>query len=118
MSAIIERPDDTLWILRVRGVLRKSDLNSIQSRYARNVEPDGEAKLLVLLEAFEGWEQGAAWDDLDFFVSHGDSITKIAFVGDLRWEMDAMAFVGAGVRKAPVRFFPPHAEAQARAWLE
>jgi hypothetical protein len=118
MSAAIERPDDNLWILRVRGVLRKSELNSIQSRYARDIEPGGQAKLLVLLEAFEGWEQGAAWDDLDFFATHGDSITKIAFVGDPRWEFDAMTFAGAGIRDAPVRFFPPMAEAEARAWLD
>ena len=117
MSAFIERPDDNLWILRIRGVLKKSDLDSLQSRYAKGAEPGAESKLLILLEAFEGWERGAAWDDLEFFATHGDSIVKIAFVGDPRWETDAMAFVGAGVRKAPVKFFPPMDEARAREWL-
>lgn len=36
---------------------------------------------------------------------------------EARRKVAAMAFVGAGVRKAPVRFFPPFAEAEAREWL-
>jgi hypothetical protein len=117
MSALIERPDDHLWILRVRGILKKSDLEAIQSRYAAVVDPDGSTKMLILLEAFEGWERGAAWDDAEFFFTHGDSVKKIAIVGDPRWEVEVMAFLGAGVRTAPVRFFAPMEEAAARAWL-
>ena len=117
MSARIENSDDNLWVLKISGVLRKSELDSFQSQYAESVGVDGKTRLLVLLEAFQGWEKGAAWDDLDFFVTHGDSITKIAFVGEPQWEVQAMTFVGAGVRQAPVRFFPATAEAAARAWL-
>ena len=117
MSASVERPDDHLWILRFRGVMKKSDLDAFQSRYVRSVEPGAHSKVLVLLEDFEGWEAGAAWGDLEFFFTHGDSIAKIAIVGEPRWEVDAMAFAGAGIRTAPVRYFAPGDEAAARAWL-
>lgn len=119
MPAYLERPTPDLWILRVRGVLKKSELDALQTRLAGKIdEENAEFKTLVILEAFEGWESGGNWEESGFFYTHGDRITKIAFVGDQRWEIPAMAFVGAGIRKAPVRFFPPHAEAEAREWLK
>jgi hypothetical protein len=50
-------------------------------------------------------------------LSHGGQIAKIALVGDRRWETSALAFAGAGVRRAPVKFFPLDQLAQARVWL-
>jgi SpoIIAA-like len=50
-------------------------------------------------------------------ISHGGEIAKIAIVADPRWEVQALAFAGAGVRRAPVRFFPLEELAAARAWL-
>lgn len=119
MGASIVRFDDDYWILRVRGVLRKSELDACQAQYAAKVDPvTGKTKMLILLEAFEGWESGAAWDDLQFFFTHGDTIRRMALVGDSRWEVAAMASVGAGVREGAVRYFPPQGEADARAWLD
>ncbi len=40
-----------------------------------------------------------------------------AIVAKLRWESLALAFAGAGVRRTPVKFFPPNELEQARSWL-
>ena len=72
---------------------------------------------LVIGENFAGWERGADWNDLDFLFSRSDEIARIAVVADPRWEVHALAFAGAGVRRAPVKFFPPNELAQARTWL-
>ncbi len=40
-----------------------------------------------------------------------------AIVAKLRWEPLALAFAGAGVRRTPVKFFPPNELEQARSWL-
>jgi SpoIIAA-like len=70
------------------------------------------------LENFEGWEGGADWgNDLDFLFLHSGKISKIAIVAESRWETLALAFAGAGVRRAPVKFFPPNELEQARSWL-
>jgi hypothetical protein len=47
-------------------------------------------------------------------ISHGGEMAKIALVGDRRWEISALAFAGAGVRRAPVKFFKLDKLAQAR----
>jgi SpoIIAA-like len=72
---------------------------------------------VILEENFEGWERGADWNDLDFYISHGRKISRIAIVAELRWEALALAFAGAGVRLTPVEFFPPSELEQARSWL-
>ena len=43
---------------------------------------------------------------ISIFISRtGDKISKIAIVAEPRWETLALAFAGAGVRRAPVKFF-------------
>ncbi|MEA3210876.1 MAG: hypothetical protein QOE70_3933 [Chthoniobacter sp.] len=117
MSATLEQDNDRLCVLRVGGVLKKSELDAAQAGFVQKIVGAGTVKVLVLLENFTGWERGAAWEDTDFFFSHRDDIEKIAVVGNPRWEAEVLAFTGAGLRKAPVKFFPETGEAEARAWL-
>jgi hypothetical protein len=44
-------------------------------------------------------------------------IEKIAIVADPKWEIETLAFAGAGFRRAPVKFFSANQLALARAWL-
>lgn len=116
MSANLKQHDDRLCVLRVGGVLKKSELDAVQSEFAQKIAPAGTVKLLILLEGFTGWERGAAWDDTEFFFSHRNDVEKIAVVGNPRWEAEVLAFTGAGLRKGPVKFFPETGEFDARAW--
>ena len=77
----------------------------------------GTVRLLVRLEAFEGWEPDPRWNDLSFYVIHGDALERIAIVGDERWRGEALMFAAADLRKGPVEFFTPDLEPEARAWL-
>ncbi len=83
----------------------------------RTIDAGAKPRLLAILDEFEGWERGADWNDLDFLFSHSQEIARIAIVVDPRWEVPALAFAGAGVRRAPVKLFPPNELAQARKWL-
>jgi hypothetical protein len=77
----------------------------------------GKIKVLLVLEGFQGWEKGSDWGDITFTAAHGDDIEKIAIVGDPKWETEALMFVGAGIRRTPVKFFNTSGTTQARAWL-
>jgi len=110
------QPDD-ICVLRISGILKRSEFGAEQSALARKIDTGSKPRLLVILESFEGWERGADWNDLDFLISHGGKISKIAIVAEPRWEPLALAFAGAGVRRAPVKFFPPNELEQARSWL-
>jgi stage II sporulation SpoAA-like protein len=108
---------DGICTLRISGVLKRSEFGAEQNALARDIDVGSKPRLLAILENFEGWERGADWNDLDFLMSHGGEIAKIAIVAEPRWEVPALAFAGAGVRRAPVKFFPPNELEQARSWL-
>jgi hypothetical protein len=109
-------PNETC-VLRISGILKRSEFGAEEKALARHIDSGSNPCLLVILENFEGWEGGADWNDLDFYVLHGRKISKIAIVAERRWEPLALAFAGAGVRRTPVKFFPPNELGQARGWL-
>jgi len=117
MPATIQYEPNDICVLRITGTLKWSEFAAEQSALARNIDTGAKPRLLVILEDFEGWERGADWNDLDFLISHSGEIAKIAIVAEPRWETQALAFAGAGVRRAPVKFFPPNEVAAARTWL-
>ena len=45
-----------------------------------------EADLLIDLRKFSGWEMLAAWDDLKFGLKHRNDFTKMAIIGEKKWE--------------------------------
>ena len=117
MSAELEFEPNDICVLRVSGTLKRADFAASQTALAEKINAGAKPRLLAILDQFEGWERGADWNDLDFLFSHSGSIAKIAIVVDPRWEVPALAFAGAGVRRAPVKLFPPQELAQARVWL-
>jgi hypothetical protein len=117
MPVQIQYQPDDICVLRISGILKRSEFGAEQNALARRINMGSKPRLLVILENFEGWERGADWNDLDFLISHGGKISKIAIVAESRWETLALAFAGAGVRRAPVKFFPPNELEKTRSWL-
>jgi hypothetical protein len=117
MSATFEAAEGGVGILRISGKLSQGELAAVQQDAGAFLRARGRGRLMVVAVAFEGWEQGAAWDDASFQEENDARIEKMAIVGDARWEDLALAFVGKGLRPFPIEYFP-HAEiGRARAWL-
>lgn len=117
MPVLIQNEPGDVTVLRASGILKRSEFASVQSSAARDIDTGVKPRVLAILEDFQGWERGADWNDLDFMLSHGNEIAKIAIVGEPRWEPEALAFAGAGFRRAPVKFFPSSQLAEARVWI-
>ena len=118
MPVQIQHQPNDICVLRISGILKQSEFRTEQSAIARQIDSGLKPRLLVILEKFEGWERGADWgNDLEFLFSHSVKIAKIAIVGEPRWETLALAFAGAGVRRAPVKFFPASELKQAHSWV-
>jgi hypothetical protein len=118
MPAAIQHIANDTYVLRLSGTLLRSEFDGVQGRTAADIDTGVKPRIFAILENFEGFERGADWGDLEFLFSHSNEIAKIAIVGEPRWESDALAFAGAGFRRAPVKYFFSGQEAQARAWLE
>ena len=117
MPASLRHEAFDVFRLDIHGLLLKSELDACQRRLVDEFARTGAVKLIVFLDDFEGWEKGAAWNDLSFYAKHGNSIVRIAIVGEERWRHVAMMFASADLRRAPVEFFREQNEAAARAWL-
>ena len=107
MPVQVEYQPNDLCILQISGLLKRDEFAGTQEDLARKIDAGAKPRLLVIGEHFAGWERGADWNDLDFLISHSGEIAKIAVVADPQWEVNALAFAGAGIRSAPVKFFPP-----------
>lgn len=117
MPAEIRYEPDDIWVLQLSGLLKQSEFVAMQKSIAAKISIGHKPRILAILENFDGWERGTDWNDLDFLLSHSAEIARIAIVGERHWEVPGLAFAGAGVRRAPVKFFEPGELAQARAWL-
>jgi hypothetical protein len=119
MPVTIEREDDRVYRLDITGALHKADLDRVQRMLLDDIGRDSDVavKLLVVLDDFNGWEPDASWNDLTFYVRHGDRLGRIAIVGDERWRDHALMFAAADLRKGPVEFFASEKLPQAREWL-
>jgi hypothetical protein len=118
MGATIQQDNNGIWTVRVSDALRKEELDGVQAAAIAALAPHDEARLLVMVaEGFRGWVGTEEWNDMSFFSSHGDRIVKIAIVGDPRWETKMLMFTGAGLRRAPVRFFATDELPAAYDWL-
>jgi hypothetical protein len=118
VGATIRRDDNGIWVLLVSGALRKEELDAAQEDCIGGVGPQGTAKVLVMVaDDFRGWVGEEVWNDMTFFVRHGDRIEKIAIVGDPKWETRMLMFTGAGFRRTPVKYFAESRLAEAYEWL-
>ena len=103
--------------MEISGLMLRADYGRTEAELTRVLETAGTVRLLCVLKGFEGWETGVDWSNLTFYVTHGDSIERIAIVGDERWRSLTLMFAGADLRRAAVEFFPGNAVAEARGWL-
>jgi hypothetical protein len=117
MAHEIMQIDDVLVSLRIRGVMRLADMVAIQALAHELIERGKKPRCLIVAEDFQGWDKQDDWNDINFFMEHGDDIEKMAIVGDERWKDDIFLFTGKGLRKTQIEFFPASALNEAEAWL-
>ena len=117
MPTSLSHEGGRIYRLDISGVLSKADLDRSEVELATEIGRVGAVKLLCVLDDFEGWDPGAGWNDLTFYVKHGGAIDRIAIVGPDRWRAEALMFAAAGLRRGPVQYFATEDPAGARAWL-
>ena len=118
MGATIQRDRSGIWVLRINGALHKEEMDAVQAEGIKGLSPESPASVLVMVEPdFSGWVGSEVWNDMTFFVKYGDSIRKIAIVGEPQWESRMLMFTGAGFRRAEVKYFTREKVPQAYAWL-
>jgi hypothetical protein len=117
MACEITGIEDAVLYVRISGIMKLTDQQSLHTAGMKLIAKDKKVRVLVTLENFQGWEQGADWSDVGFLITHGNDIVKIAFVGDERWKDLAFAFVGKGLRTTEIEFFSTASSKEAESWI-
>jgi len=117
MSIQLLQESPNVFRMDISGTLRRSEVEQCEAQLSAEMAQGAAVRLLVVLERFTGWSSGEAWNDLGFYVKHGNAIERIAIVGDEKWRSQALMFANADLRTAPVEFFPRGGIGIARAWL-
>ena len=119
MGGTLKKDENGIWVATLSGALTKSDVSAMQAIGIAGSHPGETARVLVIVaDDFSGFLGDVQdWSDVSFIMKYGDKITKIAIVGDPKWESDLMLFTGAGVRLAPVRYFNKAQMSEAKDWL-
>ena len=116
MSAEIVSDGGGILVARIVGRLTQPELSALQAAARDSIRRQGEIRILVIVEDFEGWREGDDWSDVAFMDSD-PHIRKMAIVGDRRWEELALIFAARPVRSFPIEYFGPAELERARAWL-
>jgi SpoIIAA-like len=117
MGAEIADTSNDIVTVKVTGRLTEPELAAVQRRTAEIIRKQGKVSILILAEAFEGWERGGEWNDFSMQEQNDPYIEKMAIVGDRRWEDLALMFTAKGLRPFPIEYFTPGELAKARIWL-
>ena len=117
MPVTMNHDRDNIFRVELRGTLLKTELEQSQQQLKTEMDRLGDVKLLFVLAGFDGWERGASWNDLSFYIGHGDRVERIAIVGPEPWRSETLMFAGADLRRAPVEFFGENALTEALSWL-
>ncbi len=89
ISIGISRVKDNFFIkLKIAGTLTHADYKMMIPMIDNAIKGISKPQIKVLIDAlkFEGWETRALWDDFKFGLGHLELFTKIAFVGNKKWE--------------------------------
>ena len=85
----ISRVEETFFMkLKINGTLTHKDYQVMIPMIENAIKGVDEPKVHLLIDAInlDGLEARAAWDDLKFALTHMELFTKIAFVGNKKWE--------------------------------
>ena len=116
MGTTLETEPSNIKVLRIRGFLKKKELDAAIACEADRSPSFGHIRLLVIADTFLGFEKTEVWEDISsFFTKYGGLIDKAAIVGESRWENDLTLFAAA----VPVlKFFCWPNITAAREWLK
>lgn len=103
--------------VKLSGKMTVNDLQELHTLARLSLEQFGQFRMLVELEDFHGWSKEAGWEDSYFLEENGESMSKLAIVGDEKWKEEIFMFTGKPMRQMAIEFFPQDQLDQAQAWL-
>jgi hypothetical protein len=104
------------WI-KISDYLTVSEFQQLQTLGELSLGRFDQFRVLIELEDFQGWSRESGWEESFFLTEDQTFISKIAVVGDEQWKDEVFLFMGKGMRKTAIEFFPLDQLPEAKNWL-
>ena len=101
---------------KMSGKLHDADYKQFVPRVDAEIAREGKINVLAQFHDFHGWDLHALWDDIKFSTTHCTKISRIAMVGEKKWEK-WMAAVCKPFTKAKIKYFDATEIEAAKKWL-
>jgi hypothetical protein len=85
MLTYLDRSEGNVLAVKASGKLARAEYETFLRRLEDLIAAHGKVRVLFELEDLQGWELGAAWDDLKFTLKHGGDVERCAVVGEKKW---------------------------------
>lgn len=108
---------DNLIAVRVSGRLTSDEIDYFKAIQRDVIDQFGEVRIYFEMEDFEGWETDSFLDNAFFDVTHAHSYSKVAMVGDKKWQAWITKIVNV-VKRGEVKFFSLDDRSQAVQWVQ
>lgn len=102
--------------VKVSGKLSDEDYRTLVPQLEARIRERGDIRLLWEMENFGGWTPGALWHDARFDLKHNADVTRVAMVGEARWQ-DWLAQLMKPFARGDVRYFSPSEREEAWQWV-
>jgi hypothetical protein len=104
MHEILPQTQGDFVAIKVIDKLTELDFEIIAPLLVAEIEEYHKIALFVEMEDFHGWTAGALWADTKFDLKHHKDFSRIAIVGDQKWE-EWMAMLSKPFTSAKVRYY-------------
>ena len=111
-----EKAEGQILEAHATGKLEKDDYQRFAPIVERMINQHGKIRVLLELHDFHGWTAGALWEDIKFDIKHFRDITRLAIIGETKWER-GMALFCRPFTTAKVKYFTHDQTAQAWDWI-
>lgn len=105
MNHILAQTQGDFVAIQCIDKLTELDFEIITPLLESQIEEYHKTSLLVEMKNFHGWTDGGLWEDTKFELKHHGDFTRIAIVGDQKWEK-WLAMLSKPFTSAKVRYYP------------
>jgi hypothetical protein len=111
-----EENDGKFLVIHIAGHLVKADYDTFVRECEPLIRQHGKLRVLFDMTGLQGWDAGAAWEDIKFDLRHFADFERLAMVGENKLQHGMAAFFKP-FTKAKTRYFDHDQIDAARKWL-
>jgi len=118
MSITVEFTAPNLLMVRVDGVMLRTDVDASKHHAHDLMQQHGKCHVMIELEVgATGLQTMVRWDDIDVDHFIKQHVIRLAVVGDLRWRDSALLFLFNSMVPFQIEYFPANQKEFGLAWL-